>query len=966
MTSSRPAGSPPYIDEDGKTDAEKYLEACLDSTIVACNKIKKLAARILPEMRDGYRIWHYDPEYAIRPVRFIERFCRFTEGKMAGKPFILEPYERMIVELAFGFVDEYGLRRFQEVIVEIGRKNGKGVHLFEELPTPNGWRKMGDLHVGDVVFGQDGKPSTIIAESEIFDKPTYVVTFEDGSHFKVTDDHIWTVRTKVSRKTMRRKPGPRGRIGNGKKYREGGWFETTTQEMFDDPLFVHHRADGKGVEYKYRVPMCLPVEYPEKDLPVDPYTLGYWLGDGSTGMSVVTVDWNDLEEAISHIEANGHTCSVCKKYANKAANVTIDKGTGEGLHSNAFICGLRDIGVLNNKHIPDMYLQASVEQRWELLRGLMDTDGYVSKAGQCEFTQKHEHIVDQIIELCSSLGIKATKRSKEARCNGKPAGTVYQAQFWTDKAHSCFHLRRKHERLKDRLADRMRCKSIVSIERIPNEPTKCIAIDNPSHLYLVGRSYTATHNTQLCAALNIYMLMKSGEHGAQCYNVATTSEQAALCYGTTEEMVFSNDILGSRIRKGRIAKRKVIGLNYDATNSYLCTLSGKAGTKDGLNPFFAVMDELGACRDHGDMYDQITEAIGAREEPMIFIITTENTVRHNIWDERKEYANKWLEGSVEDDRLLPILFELDDRSEVFIEECWAKANPGIGKVKSTQFIRDRLNKASQSPERMPSLLMKDFNLVANQYTSFLSYEDCYQRATYVPNPETDRYCVVGFDLAERNDLNACVAIFRRPGEDVLYERAMFWLAEEQLGLDDSNTKQRDDVPYLKWQSEGLIRVMQGSKINQRVVVDFIHELMDDGLYPMAIAYDKWHVDDWTRRDLANIVGEQNMHEVQPWSKDLSQAMKEQKIDLHAGVINDNDNDILHWCRSNVQARRDNADNVFALKKGLKPNKRIDGYMAEIYAYIAYKKHEESYLSMIGEDVERVMSNGSKVVELAQQ
>lgn len=836
MTSSRPKGSPPYIDEDGKTDAETYLEACLDGTIVACEKIKRLAARILPEMRDGYRIWHYDPEYAIRPVRFIERFCRFTEGKMAGKPFILEPYERAIIETAFGFVDDDGLRRFQEVIVEIARKNGKGLWLSEELPTPNGWRKMGDLHVGDVVFGQDGKPSTIIAESEIFDKPTYVVTFEDGAQVKATDDHIWTVWDSD--------------LGF-----DAGWHDMTTLDIVGD-----FRSG------RYAVPLCRPVEYQ----------------DGG--------------------------------YANR----------------NMFSLGAEWIAEDWDTAIPSPEEIGSVSRRREFLAGMVHASEHFHITEDDSVSTCNRDVADSVASLCASLGYLTRVYKRLGR---------YVCRF-------------------DIMAV---SKSITSIERIPNEPTKCIAIDNPSHLYLVGRNYTATHNTQLCAALNIYMLMKSGEHGAQCYNVATTTEQASLCYGTTQEMIEENELLSSRIRKGRIAKRKVIGLNYDETNSYLCTLSGKAGTKDGLNPFFSVMDELGACRDHGDMYDQITEAIGAREEPMIFIITTENQVRHNIWDERKEYANKWLEGKVEDDRLLPFLYELDDRSEVFDEECWVKANPGLGTVKSTQFIRDRINKAAQSPERMPSLLMKDFNLVANQYTSFLRYEDCYQASTFAPDPRTDRYCVIGFDLAERNDLNACVALFRRPGEDVMYERAMFWLAEEQLGLDESNHRQRDGVPYLKWQSDGLIRIMEGSKVNQRVVVDFINELMRDGLYPMAVAYDPWHVDDWTKREIEYVVGSANMHEVTPWSKDISQAMKEHRIDLHDGVVNDNDNDILHWCRANVQAKRDNSDNVFPLKKGLKPENRIDGYMAEIYAYIAYKKHEESYLSMIGDDPARVVSRGSSVV-----
>ena len=833
---SSTVSSRPYIGDDGKTDAETYFEAVLDGSIVACNRIIKLAKRILPEMRNGYRIWRYDPDYALKPVRFIEKFCKLGEGKKAGQPFILEPYERAIIETAFGFVDEDGHRRFQEVLVQIGRKNGKGLTISTQLPTPNGWRTMGDLHVGDQVFGQDGKPSTIIAESEIFDKPTYLVTFEDDTRIKATCDHIWTVCSSANE----------------------SWTDMTTDELIDVIDDV-----------EWYVPLCKPVEYPDANLPVSPRDMGL-------------------------------SC------------------------------------VRTGKPIPDIYMTASISQREELFDTLV---------GECchryfsidpryiEFIHDNKELVDQFRELASSLGISFESLSTPNRpCIYTPGDNV---------------------------------KEIVSIERIPNEPTKCIAIDNPSHLYLAGRQYTATHNTELCAALNIYMLMKAGERGAEIYNVATTTEQASLCMGKTEAMIKANDLLDSRIRKGKIAKRKVIGLNYDATNSYLCTLSAKGSTKDGLNPFFAVMDELGACRDHGEMYDQITEALGAREEPMVFIISTENRVRQNIWDERKKYATDWLDGTIEDDRLLAFMYELDDRSEIFDEECWIKANPGIDVVKSRQFIRDRLNKCSQSPERMPSLLTKDFNLVANQYTSYLTYEECSPNLTYVPNPNTDRYCIIGFDLAERNDLNAAVAIFRRPGEDFIYEKAMFWLAEEQLGLENSNQKQRDGVPYLKWQSDGLIRIMQGSKINQRVVVDWIKELYEEGLYPMAIAFDKWHVDDWTLRELEGMVGSKNLHPVQPWAKEISQAMKEHKIDLHTDSINDNDNSILHWCRGNVQARTDDSNNVWPLKKGLKPENRIDGYMAEIYAYIAYKKHEESYLSMIGEDPKRVMSLGSQEVVISQ-
>ena len=938
----------PYIDENGKTDAETYLEGCLDGTYSVGKRIKQLAEVMLPQIRDGYKQWQYNPSYATRPVRFIENFCRFTTGKMKGKPFILEPYERMIVELTFGFVDGDGYRRFREVIVEIARKNGKALTISTQLPTPSGWRTMGEIHPGDYVFGQDGKPSRVIAESEIFHKETYRVTFEDGAVVDTSGDHIWTVQTKRSRRCANDYLPGKTRQVKRRKYRDGGWFETTTKEMFDDPCLIHRRSDGKGVEYKYRVPMSLPVEYPEKDLPIDPYTFGYWIGDGSSDGPEITVGLEDLREASNILESKGHTCTI-KHCHGKAYKIRLD-GKGPG-RPNPFKNALHDMLVLNNKHIPDIYLQGSIEQRYELLRGLMDTDGYVSKAGQCQFVQKSEVIVDQLIELCSSLGIKANKSSKIARCNGKPAGMVYMVEFWTDKAHSCFHLKRKHNRLKDKLAPRMSCKSIVSIERIPNEPTKCIAIDNPSHLYLAGRQYTATHNTQLCAALNVYMLMADNESGAECYNCATTTSQASLCYGTTNDMIGKNPQLQKRIRRGKIQKRNINGLNYDATNSYLCTISAQgSGNLDGLNTHFAVYDELAACKDGGATYDLISESMSStsRTQPLVFIISTENFVRFDIWDERKAYAIGWLDGTVKDDRLLPIMYEIDSLADIDDEtHGWPKANPGLGTVKSIDYLRDRVLKAQQSPARKPSMLTKDFNWPANEYSSFLTMEECHNPETFEFNPATDKYCCVGFDLADRGDLNAAVAMYMRPGDDRIYERAMFWIAESQVEINLQNMKERDRVPYRIWAANDWLRIIPSDKVNQRVIIDWINELVADGLYPRFVGYDAWHVDDWTERELEMMVGKENFESIPQWPKNLSPAMKEHQIDLRAHRII-NPSPITEWCRANVQSKPPDANNnYFQQKKDLKPNKRIDGYMAELFAYIELINHMEEYKQLIG-------------------
>lgn len=453
--------------------------------------------------------------------------------------------------------------------------------------------------------------------------------------------------------------------------------------------------------------------------------------------------------------------------------------------------------------------------------------------------------------------------------------------------------------------------------------------------------------TSLLAALNIYMLTSDGEGGAEVYNGATSESQARLCYGATNSMIEMSPQLKKRIRRGMVQKRGISGLNYDKTLSYLCTISSNSKKLDGLNTSFAVLDELAACEDGGATYDLLTESMSSRKSPMLFIISTENYVRENIWDERKKYAYGWLDDKIEDDTFLPFLYELDSRDEVWDERMWPKASPGLGITKDWDYLRNRVSKAQQSPARMPSLLTKEFNLPSNSYASFLSYEECVNRETYVFDATEFRYGIVGFDLADRGDLNAAVMMCMKPDDDHIYERAMFWIAEDQVEINSNSFKERDGVPYHQWAADGWIRIVPGNKVNQMVVIEWLRELVDEGVYPFAVGYDKWHVDDHTELELQRLVGETRARPVEQYAKVISPLMKEHRLDLRAKRIIDNDNPVLEWCRSNVNARADNNDNYFPQKKGLRPQNRIDGYMAELCAYGALKRNEEEYMQAIG-------------------
>lgn len=816
-----------YVSADGKTDAELYLTDIYDGKIVACQDMKRLADIMLPRFDEPYKQWHYDVEKATRPVRWIEKFTCFPEGEKMGQPFILEDYERMAIELGFGFVDDDDIRQIKQVLMMLARKCGKALSLDTEIPTPGGWRLMRDIHVGDVVFGQDGKPSTVIAESEIFDKPMYFVTFEDGATIKASGDHVWTVRRDNSEP----------------------WQDLTTETI----------ADTLGTRLYY-VPACEPVRYEEKEYDVPPYAY-----------------------AVEHWD----------------------------------------------ERIPDEYLQGSVMQRTAYLCGLFEACG--SEMVCWDTASLHFNdlaAVESCMELLASLGYTHNKLRKHC------GGWNYVVKYWPAVTGNV--------------------KWITGVERIPNEPSKCIAIDNESHLYLAGRNYTATHNTSMLAALMLYMLC-DGEKGGEVFCCANSESQARKCFGAADAMRIHSPALNKRLRRGKVQKRGSSGINYDKTGSFLAPIAANVGKLDGLSASAIVYDELAAATDNGALLDILTESTSARRQPLTWIISTENYVRYNIWDERIAYSEGWLKGEIKDDTFLPILFRLDSYEDLYLEENWPKASPGLlCGIKSWQYIRDRVNMAKQSPARMPSLLTKEFNLRANSASTFLSKEECISNTEpFEFNPKTDRYCCIGFDLSTRGDLTSACAIWRRPGDDRLYEITRSWIPEEQVKINAAKDfKERDGVPYHLWatkQSCGMpiFEIVEGDKIDQRVILNFIRELAEMGLYPRYVGFDPWHVDDWTLRELKMMVGENNVEPIAQQAKILSPAMRELQLDLRAKRVCCNNAEPLIWARGNLQTKPPDANNnLFPQKRDLSAHNKIDPVMAEIFGRIAMERHLDDYLAAV--------------------
>ena len=450
------------------------------------------------------------------------------------------------------------------------------------------------------------------------------------------------------------------------------------------------------------------------------------------------------------------------------------------------------------------------------------------------------------------------------------------------------------------------------------------------------------------ACMGLYMLTKDGEGAPQCYSAANSKPQSSLLYGSMLRMVSQSPALRRRLHKGTIPNRDEDGLIYRANGGYFTPLSSQTRNQDGLNVHFAAIDEVAAVTNR-DIYDLLKQATSARDQPLIVEITTNGFERDNFFDSQYDYASRWLDGKVEDDHFLPVIYELDDRSEWSDEDMWVKANPGIDVIKKREALRGYVNKAKQDPSFLPTVMTKDFDLPENRASAWLSFEQAVNRETFDWREMGFRYCIIGYDASDTIDLTSAQALMMRPGDPKIYEMSMYWIPEMQLEKYRTSglRKQRDNVPYDRWIEEGLVRTCPGNTIDHRVVFEWMQELRDEfDVYPFAMGYDPWHLQDDSWKDTARqFVGKNRAEQVRFGAQTLSIPMKEIKEVYAAKGIVDNDNPVNQWCRMNVGVMTDTNDNIKPVKAN-GPTGRIDGWAAEICAYVCLKRHWEDYMASI--------------------
>lgn len=373
------------------------------------------------------------------------------------------------------------LERRDRCLITAGEGQGKALAADTPIPTPDGWVTMGDLEPGDVVFGSDGRPTPVTAVSPVFMGDCFAVTFDEGTRIVADGDHQWFTFSLAAREAeaqLRRRHPTKPR-GTDQRWKRRAFPGLVSTRVMAATLW----ARG-GHALNHAIPVTAPLDPAPVDLPISPYTLGAWLGDGTSRTAHITTP--DVQ-VVDEIRSEGWDV--------RPTSTPLRWRISGGRMRDGFESRGRKLGVWGDKHIPDVYKRASASQRLALLQGLVDTDGYVGPDARVELTFMNARLSRDVHELVVSLGHKASIRESDAKLNGRVVGRRWRISFHTDLPLA--RLQRKAERLTPRPTRRHAHRYVTAVEPVPAQPVRCIQVAAPNGLFLASTSCVATHNSTL-------------------------------------------------------------------------------------------------------------------------------------------------------------------------------------------------------------------------------------------------------------------------------------------------------------------------------------------------------------------------------------------------------------------------------------------------------------------------------------
>lgn len=445
--------------------------------------------------------------------------------------------------------------------------------------------------------------------------------------------------------------------------------------------------------------------------------------------------------------------------------------------------------------------------------------------------------------------------------------------------------------------------------------------------------YVARKNGKsvLLSGIALYCLIADGEPGAEVYSIATKKDQAKIIFDEAYSMSRQSPELI------QITKKRRSDLYFPLTFSKMQPLGKNSDTLDGLNSSLVIVDELHSIRDR-NLYEVMKQSQSARRQPLFVMITTAGTIRECIFDDIYKYACGVCDGTIEDKRFLPIIYELDSKDEYLDPLKWEKANPGINKIKKLDDLISKVSRAKQSPQDLTGVLVKDFNVIQTTSTAWLQFDEINNEERFDLSAFRGFYAIGGADLSITTDLT-CATILLMDRNEKRYVEQMYFLPADNF----DQRVHEEKIPYDKWHEAGLLRLCNGNTINYHDVTAWYLEIVEKyGITPAWIYYDSYSARYWVEEMEANGF---NMVRCIQGAKTLSLPMQKLGADLKKKLINYNNNPLLKWCITNTGILTDRNGNIVPIK-AQSAKYRIDGLASLLDAYVGLCDHYNEYLEAI--------------------
>lgn len=440
------------------------------------------------------------------------------------------------------------------------------------------------------------------------------------------------------------------------------------------------------------------------------------------------------------------------------------------------------------------------------------------------------------------------------------------------------------------------------------------------------------------AAVEWDMLLDDGESGAEIYCCANKKDQARIIFEEACNMRVQSPALRA------VAKKRQSDIYYPTAFGKIAALAADSKTMDGLNAHFFALDEFHEAKTR-KVYDVMKQSQSAREQPIAWLISTNGFVREGFFDTQYDFASKvalWQDG-YHDYRVLPLIYELDSRDEWTRPECWAKANPGLGHIKSIKTLTENVERAKRDKQFLPTVLTKDFNIPENASELWLEYDETV--CDEVADMEYLRrsYAIGGCDLSSTTDLTCATLLIRKPADPKYYVLQQYFLPRSRIEAVEGS--EESEAPYRLWAQRGWLTICEGATVDFHAVTEWFASMVRTyNIRPLWIGYDAALSGYW-REEMISYGFELEKIRQGPFT--WTYPMKLMKGALQDHLVVYQKNPMLRWCLMNTAKKSTNKDGIESIQPvKASASKRIDGMVSLLNAWTCYNNHVEEYMGLV--------------------